>query len=80
METMQEILSWGAIQKIWKDTYSPPWKMESSLRDHQQAEEAHSKICHRKNERMVSREASFCNSFLHWGSEGLSIPVTGDKR
>lgn len=54
--------------------------MESSLRDHQQAEEAHSKICYRKNKQMISREASFCNSILHWGSEGLSIPVTGDER
>lgn len=44
METMQEILSWGAIQKIWENTYSPLWKMESSLRDHQQSEEAHSNL------------------------------------
>jgi len=29
---------------------------------------------------MTSREASFCNSFLHWGSEDLSIPVNGDER
>lgn len=80
METMQEILSWGATQKIWKNIYSPLWKLKSSLRDQQQDEEAHFKTCYRKNEQMISREASFCNSFLHWGSEGLSIPVTADKR
>lgn len=47
MEKKQEILSCGAMQKIWKKKYIylPLWQMESNLKDQQQAEAAHPEIC-----------------------------------
>lgn len=68
--------NWTAIQKIWKYTYICLWEMESSLRDHQQDEASHSKFCCRKNKGWW--EGKWVS--VHWGSEGLSIPGTGDER
>lgn len=58
--------------------YLPLWEMESSLRDHQQDEASHSKFCCRKNKGWW--EGKWISVTVHWGSEGLSIPGTRDKR
>lgn len=58
--------------------YLPLWEMESSLRDHQQDEASHSKFFCRKNKGWW--EGKWVSVTVHWGSEGSSIPGTGDKR
>lgn len=49
--------------------------MHSSIREHQVAEEAPSKLHYSKKEQMIKR----WNSFLNEGCEGLNIPVSGNK-